>query len=280
MPKVLIVDDDPSIVDGLQAFFEIEDIKTAGAADRDSAEALIASHYFPIVLADLRLRTEADGVLLLESIRRISPRSRVASLTGALDVDEARLRELGASIVLRKPMAAEEIVAVVRELLAEIERAERELAPVSLDELYVAVSPVLHSIPMRRYGLSREDAEELVQETWCLFLEQRESVRSAKPWLAGTMVNLCRRSIQERYRDRDRSEKAPAPRMSVDAESDARMILEQAFAKLDDRSRALCELIGIEQWSYEEVSAQLAIPAGSVGPLYMRAKTKLRAALQ
>ena len=280
MPKVLIVDDDQSILDGLQAFFDIEDIKTAGAGDCDSAEALIASHYFPIVLADLRLRTEADGIRLLESIRRISPRSRVASLTGAQDVDEARLRELGASVVLRKPMPAEEIVAVVRELLEEIERVERELAPISAEELYAAVSPVLHSIPMRRYGLTREDAEELVQETWCLYLEQREKVRSAKPWLAGTMVNLCRRSIQERYRDRDRSEKAPVARVSVDAVSDAKLILEQAFAKLDDRSRELCELIGLEQWSYEEVSAHLAIPAGSVGPSYMRAKAKLRAALQ
>ena len=64
------------------------------------------------------------------------------------------------------------------------------------------------------------------------------------------------------------------------AESDARIIIDQALEKLDDRSRALCELIGLEQWSYDEVSAQLAIPAGSVGPLYMRAKTKLRAALQ
>jgi RNA polymerase sigma factor (sigma-70 family) len=280
MNRVLIVDDDLSILDGLQAFFECENIETAGAADRDTAEALIAAEFFPIVLADLRLRSEADGIQLLESIRRISPRSRVASLTGAHDVDEARLRELGASVVLRKPMPAEEIVAVVRELLAEIERVERELSPATFDELYVAASRVLHAIPMRRYGLSREDAEELVQETWCLFLEQRANVRNSKAWLAGTMVNLCRRAIQERYRDRDRAEKRPAPRVSVDAESDARIIIDQALEKLDDRSRALCELIGLEQWSYDEVSAHLAIPAGSVGPLYMRAKTKLRVALQ
>jgi RNA polymerase sigma factor (sigma-70 family) len=282
MSRVLIVDDDPGVLEALQTWFELENIEAQGALDRTTAEALIAAEYFPIVLADLRLRSEADGLQLLESIRRISPRSRVASITGAVDFDETRLRELGASIVLRKPMPAEEIVAAIRELLAEIERVERELSaegPASFEEIYVAAKRVLQSIPMRRYGLTREDAEELVQETWCLYLEQRATVRNPKPWLAGTIMNLCRRNIQERYRDRDRSEKLPAPIVSVDATSDAKMILDQAFAKLDDRSRMLCELIGLEQWSYDEVSAHLGVPLGSVGPLYLRAKTKLRAAL-
>src|SRR4051812_23131038 len=125
MSRVLIVDDDPGVLEALQTWFELENIDALGALDRTTAEALIAAEYFPIVLADLRLRSEADGLQLLESIRRISPRSRVASITGAVDFDEARLRELGASIVLRKPMPAEEIVAAIRELLAEIERVER-----------------------------------------------------------------------------------------------------------------------------------------------------------
>ena len=282
MSRVLIVDDDPAVLEGLQAFFELENIDVHGALDRPTAETLIAAEYFPIVLADLRLRSEADGLQLLESIRRISPKSRVASITGALDVDEARLRELGASIVLRKPMPAEEIVAAIREMLAEIERVERELSvdgPASFEEIYAAAKRVLQTIPMRRYGLTREDAEELVQETWCLYLEQQATVRNPKPWLAGTIMNLCRRNIQDRYRDRERAEKNPLPVMTVDAKSDARLILDQAFTKLDDRSRTLCELIGIEQWSYDEVSEHLGVPVGSVGPLYLRAKTKLRAAI-
>jgi DNA-directed RNA polymerase specialized sigma24 family protein len=41
----------------------------------------------------------------------------------------------------------------------------------------------------------------------------------------------------------------------------------------------LCELIGLEQCSYEEVSAAAGLPLGSIGPLYIRAKNKLRAAV-
>jgi RNA polymerase sigma factor (sigma-70 family) len=284
MKRVLIVDDDVSIVEGLQMFFEIENIAATGAFDRESAESMMAAEYFPIVLADLRLRTEADGLQLLEAIRRISPRSRIASMTGALDFDEERLRELGASVVLRKPFGPDEIVAIVRELLAEIERVETALAAdaattPSLEEIYVAAQRVLHSIPMRRYGLTREDAEELVQETWCLFLEQRAAIRNPKPWLSGTIVNLCRRAIQDRYRDRDRAERQPPKSEAFEPKDDVRLIVQRGLEQLDDRARTLCELIGMEQWSYDEVSAHLGIPLGSVGPLYIRAKTKLRNAV-
>jgi RNA polymerase sigma factor (sigma-70 family) len=279
MSRILIVDDDPQVVAGLQEFLALENIKTVGVLDRDGAEELLESEYFPLVLADVRLRSEADGLQLLESIRRISPRSRVASMTGSLNVDEDRLRALGASVILHKPFPIEEIVAIIRELLAEIERIEKELSvdsAVSVEEIYRVSRRVMYSIPQRRYGLSSEDAEELVQEAWCIFLEQRATIRNPKTWLTGTVANLCRRAIQERYRQRARDERQPEPETSVNAVSDAGLIVRQALDRLDDRSRALCELIGMEQRSYDEVSAAMGIPLGSVGPLYIRAKSKLR----
>ncbi len=42
----------------------------------------------------------------------------------------------------------------------------------------------------------------------------------------------------------------------------------------------LCTTIGLEQRTYDEVSAAAAIPIGSVGPLYMRAKERLRNAFE
>jgi len=42
----------------------------------------------------------------------------------------------------------------------------------------------------------------------------------------------------------------------------------------------LCTLIGLERYSYDEASAPLGIPVGSVGPLYIRAKSRLRQALE
>ncbi|HYO79707.1 MAG TPA: sigma factor-like helix-turn-helix DNA-binding protein, partial [Thermoanaerobaculia bacterium] len=57
------------------------------------------------------------------------------------------------------------------------------------------------------------------------------------------------------------------------------LTVHQALARLDDRSRTLCTMIGLEQRSYEEVSAATNVPLGSVGPLYLRAKARLRVAM-
>src|SRR5947208_5679753 len=104
MTKVLVVDDDPGIVEGLIAVLATEDFEATGALDRESAEEALAAEFFPIVLADLRLRSEAEGWRLLDAIARISPRSRVASMTGyATDEIERELRARGAALVLRKP---------------------------------------------------------------------------------------------------------------------------------------------------------------------------------
>jgi RNA polymerase sigma factor (sigma-70 family) len=281
MNRVLIVDDDPAIVAGLTSYFELEDFETAGAFDCETAEELLQSEHFPIVLADLRLQTEEDGLRLIEAVRQLSPRSRIATLTAYADAaTERKVLELGSSMVLRKPIEADELVAIVREMLDDIRHVEAELAAHGIDDVttvYETASRVLHAIALRRYNIGRDDAEELVQQAWLLYLERKQMIREPRAWLAATVVNLCRRSIQSVCRDRARI--APHVAESALPADDARLVVHQALAKLDDRSRRLCELIGLEGWSYDEVSSELGIPLGSVGPLFIRAKAKLRGAI-
>src|SRR4029077_13914095 len=94
----------------------------------------------------------------------------------------------------------------VREMLAEIEAAE-SLAGADVDTLYAAVSPVLYAIPQRKYGLTSDETNDLVQEVWLLYMEKRSSVIKPRAWLAGAIVNLCRRHIQNRYRGVERTER-------------------------------------------------------------------------
>ena len=272
--RVLVVDDDALIVEGLTTFFEMESIDAAGALDRESAEELIRNDFFAVVLADLRLRTEEDGLRLLGEVRRLSPRSRVATLTGHADAAmEERLRELGSTLVLRKPMPVHEIVAIVRQMLAECEQLDDDIA-----EAYETATPILRSIAMRRYRLDPEDADDLVQEAWLLFLERRHRVRAPRAWLSGTVANLCRRAIQSRCRDRELGGEMLSEPFQTPA-TEMRLAVRQALARVDERTRTLCELIAVEQLSYEEVSRKLSMPIGSVGPLYIRARARLRKAL-
>lgn len=277
MSKILVVDDEPAVVAGIRAVLDLHQIESEGAWDCDSAEEAIAGEFFPVILADLRMRTHDDGFLLLDAVRRISPRSRVATMTAFADADtEARLRERGAALVLRKPLLEDELMAALQQMLEAVEEAETAYAGDD-DALYAATVGTLEAISRGRYGFQAEDVEELVQETWLLFLEKRHAVRTPKAWLSGTIANLCRQEIGRRTRDRARSAEMPEP--AVAPHDDEVLSIHQALAKLDDRSRTLCTLIGLEQRSYEEVSASQNLPIGSVGPLYLRAKERLRKTL-
>lgn len=273
MKQILVVDDDPLVLTALTELLDIENLRPAGAPDCATAEAMVESHFFPVILADLRLRSEAEGMRLLESIRRLSPRSRVATMTGFPTPDiEARVRELGAQLVLQKPIDESALLAVLREMLAEVERAAGDD---DLEAVYEASIGTLRAISRGRYRFPAADAEELIQETWCLFLEKRRAVREPRAWLSGTIANLCRQEIERRARERARS--APEmPDVGASAPTDDVLAVRQALSRLDGRSRALCEMIGLERRSYEEVSAAAGIPLGSVGPLFIRAKAKLQ----
>jgi RNA polymerase sigma factor (sigma-70 family) len=257
---------------------EMNGIASVGASDFDEAEAQIGAEFFPIILSDLRMQGEEDGFRVIDAVRRISPRSCVATMTAYADAaTESRLRERGAHLVLRKPLAEDELMAALREMLAVVEAAEAERGD-DLDALYSVTVGTLHAIARGRFGFPTEDAQELVQETWLLYLEKQRDVTKPKAWLSGTIVNLCRQEIARRVRDRARSIDA-LPIIEIERNDDDVLAVHQALAKLDTRSRMLCTKIGLEQRSYDEVSAATSIPLGSVGPLYMRAKERLRNAL-
>ena len=277
--RVLVVDDERAIVAGLLCLLEIEQIEGAGAFDRHSAETLLEETFFPVIVADLRLHTVSEGLALLDGIRRISPRSRVVTLTGfsTPELDEEVLRR-GAVMVIRKPAGTIEIMEAIRGLLEEVERLATSQETIDFEALHLGLKRLLHSIPRKRYGLTNEEAEEVVQQAWLLFFENRDVIRKVRPWLMGTVANLCKHRIGLTYRRRETfigdEELAEIPCARV--ENDSEIALDQAMAVLDGQSRDLCQLIAVEGYAYEEVSEKLNLPLGSIGPMYIRAKSKMR----
>jgi len=278
--KVLIVDDEEAIVEGLLGLLQCEAIESSGAFDRLGAELLMADTFYSVIVADLRLHTEAEGLELLDAIRRISPRSRVLTLTGfaTFELEEEVLRR-GSTKVMRKPAQAEAILGAIADLLAEVEKLAGAQETLDLEQLHLGMRKLLHSIPRKRYGLSADEAEEVVQQAWLLFLEKRELIRTARPWLIGTVANLCKRQIGASMRRREtfvsNDVLAELPDTNLDS-SDDNIALRQALGSLSKESRALCILIAIKGYAYEEVSAITGLPLGSIGPMYIRAKSKMR----
>lgn len=173
----------------------------------------------------------------------------------------------------------------VDELAAGIADAnEPDGLSVDVEELHRKLRNVLFSIPLRRYGMSTDEAEELVQEAWLLFLEKRREIRKARPWLTGTLANLCKQEIQRNRRARatslaieDEGPEIADERPFINADV---LAVREVLGRTDERTRELCTLIGMEGLSYDEVSSELEMPLGSVGPLYIRAKQRLRKQLE
>jgi RNA polymerase sigma factor (sigma-70 family) len=276
--RILVVDDEPAVAAGIQAILELHGLESESASDCDTAVTRIEQEFFPVILADLRMRSEDDGLQLIAAARRISPRSRVAAITGFADANTARrVEECGGALVLQKPFVEEELLAALTEMLQAVEAAEESACEGDLESLYLRSKGLLHKIAQGRYGFGRDDAQELIQETWLLFLEKREGIRSPQSWLTGTITNLCRREIDRRVRDRSRI----GERVNEGHEPafDSVLAVRQGLARLDQRARNLCRMIAFEQLSYDEVSRSAGLPLGSVGPLYMRARKQLRAVM-
>ena len=67
---------------------------------------------------------------------------------------------------------------------------------------------------------------------------------------------------------------AELPDTKIDSFDD-NIALHQALGSLSEASRAICILI-IKGYAYDEVSAITGLPLGSIGPMYLRAKSKMR----
>jgi RNA polymerase sigma factor (sigma-70 family) len=283
-PRVLVVDDEEAIVVGLTALLAAEDLETAGAFDRMSAEAMIRGTFYAVIVADVRLHSEEEGIGLLEDIKRLSPRSKVISITGFATPElESEVRQRGSSTFIRKPAEPGEIIAAVFDLLGEIEKLAGGDEALDLEHLHSNVRKLLYSIPQRKFGLSAEEAEDVVQEAWLLFLEKRSLIRTAPAWLAGTVLNLCRRQLERSRRSRERFEGEDVLESMPDMHagiSEETITVSTALQSLDKKSQMLCHLIAIEGYSYDEVSSMTGLPLGSVGPMYIRAKKKLRTTLE
>jgi len=280
--RILVVDDEPMIVEGLTIHLTWEELNAEGAFDRPSAVAMMTAEDYTVVLADLCLNTYEEGLQLIDEIRRISPNSRIVTMTGHADSElEAEVLARGSARLLHKGDGEQVIVDAILEVLAEIEREAGKQDELDLETLYEHTVRVLHSIPMRRFGLSAAQAEDVVQDAWLLFLEKRGLIHSPRAWLAGTVSKLCLQLLDRAKRMRQLDDATLEELLDGGGGvTDSRMIVKQAMARLDPRSRELCSRIAIEGYSYAEVSDTMSLPIGSIGPLYIRAKEKLRRSIE
>lgn len=108
--SVLVVDDAAAIRLLCRVNLELDGHRALEAASLDEARDALAQEEVSLVLLDVHVGP-ADGLDLLDEIRRDYPEVAVALLTGSTDVERARAH--GPDAVLGKPFELEDLRRVV-----------------------------------------------------------------------------------------------------------------------------------------------------------------------
>ena len=156
------------------------------------------------------------------------------------------------------------------------------------DELVERYAPLLWSI-CRKHRLVRSDADDVVQSVWLRLVDQLDKVRepAALPgWLATTARRECLRVLYMSHGPNASMyakdvETLPDERLGLAEQgllaAERQAALREAFAQLPQCGQQLISLlIADPPVPYADISAQLGIPVGSIGPNRSRYLSKMR----
>ena len=117
MEKILIVDDDPSVLKVLTMRLEAEHYAVTGVTDEDEAFALQTQGFFDLALIDYQLKRET-GIELMERLQSIDPELPVIMLTAHGTIKRAVTAiQKGAHSFLTKPFKDDELIHQVKTCL-------------------------------------------------------------------------------------------------------------------------------------------------------------------
>jgi len=122
-PRLLFVDDEPSIRLTLSMYLEDQGFSVAAAATVPEALGLITQENFDVLIADLNVGQAGDGFTVVSAMRRTQPRAVTFILTGypAFETALEAIR-LQVDDYITKPTDTETLAAKIRAKLAEPKR--------------------------------------------------------------------------------------------------------------------------------------------------------------
>ncbi|HKX26268.1 MAG TPA: sigma-54 dependent transcriptional regulator [Blastocatellia bacterium] len=117
--KILVVDDEPSITDGLRLLLGAEGYQVETASNLSLGRAAIQQRAFDLVLTDLQLPDDHHGgLILLRAVKDLSPDTEVIVITGHGSVSEAvEATKSGAFYFVEKPFEPDQILVLVEKAL-------------------------------------------------------------------------------------------------------------------------------------------------------------------
>ncbi|WP_407318983.1 sigma-70 family RNA polymerase sigma factor [Isoptericola halotolerans] len=172
----------------------------------------------------------------------------------------------------------------------------REGRTEAMSEFVREATPLLWRA-VRAQGVSRETADDVVQQTWAALVGHAETIAEPRATLKWLLVT-ARRAAWEAVRKGRADEQRRAELPDDDAETSATLpdptpgpeaellrderdrLLWDALRELPDRCQELLRLVSLaDRPDYRSISAAIGMPVGSIGATRGRCLAKLRAVL-
>lgn len=156
---ILLVDDEPSIIQLARMYLEREGFRTAAANDGEAALDKVARERPALVVLDVML-PKLDGFEVCRRLRASQDPAAILMLTARdEDIDKILGLELGADDYLTKPFNPRELVARVKAILRRGERSAKvdDVVPIHLGDL--TVDPARREVRLASRPLSLRTQE-------------------------------------------------------------------------------------------------------------------------
>ena len=126
--RILLVDDELTILLTLKAVLEISGFQVETAASAREARTKIKTHEYDMVITDMRMESESSGLEVVQAAKKAPYRPAVAMLT-AFPLPGSDWEEEGADKMLVKPMNTHDLLTQLEALLAghEAKKAKAQL---------------------------------------------------------------------------------------------------------------------------------------------------------
>ena len=141
---VLVVDDEPSIIQLATIYLEREGFRVQGVGDGEAALETVASQHPALIVLDVML-PKMDGLEVCRQLRAKDDPVAILILTARdEDIDKILGLELGADDYMTKPFNPRELVARVKAILRRDRKPPKDEKPVVLGEL--TIDPVRREV--------------------------------------------------------------------------------------------------------------------------------------
>ena len=124
-PRLMVVDNEIDICNFVKSFFEIRGFEVVPAYNGDDAMKVLGTFTPDLVILDVKMRREEEGLEYLPQIKQKLPGIKVLMITGVDDQDIIdRCMALGADDYITKPLVLEYLESTVVNKVANLSQVQ------------------------------------------------------------------------------------------------------------------------------------------------------------